>query len=203
MNAVLKYRRQLEAHIAHYPEFLHSLTPLPNNPLAPLIVRRMIDAAREAGVGPMAAVAGAMAQIVAEDLQTWSPHIIIENGGDCYLNLSEEVAVGVYAGRGSPFTDRLSLRFSADRFPLSICTSSGTIGHSLSFGRADAVTVVAKEAALADAAATAIGNLVGTKGDVARALERAQSIREISGVLIVIQDKLGIWGDLELAPNEA
>jgi hypothetical protein len=203
MNAVLKYRRRLEIHIAHCPEFLHSLTPLPENPLAPLIARRMIHAAQEAGVGPMAAVAGAMAQMVAEDLQTWSPLIIIENGGDCYLNLREDVTVGVYAGPESPFTNRLGLRFSGDRFPLAICTSSGTIGHSLSFGRADAVTVVAKDAALADAAATAIGNRVGTRGDVAPALETAQSIREIEGVLIVIQDKVGIWGNMEVVPVEA
>jgi uncharacterized protein len=195
---VLKCRLQLEDYISGHPEFLRSLTPLPEDTLAPLIVRRMLHAGREAGVGPMAAVAGAVAQRVAEDLHSWSPFIIIENGGDCYLNLQEDITVGVYTGRDSPFADRIALRFAAVRFPLSICTSSGTIGHSLSFGRADAVTVVAKDAALADAAATAIGNRVRTGRDVGLGLEIARSISALEGVLIAIGDKLGAWGDIEL-----
>lgn len=203
LDAVLKYRRQIEETISGYPEFLHSLHPLPENPLAPKIVRRMLRAARIAGVGPMAAVAGALAQAVAEDLEAWSPALIIENGGDCYLNLQETVTVGVYAGPASPFADRIALRFEAHRFPLAICTSSGTIGHSLSFGKADAVTVVSKDGALADAAATAIGNLVKTRQDVAVALEAARGLEGIEGVVVLIEDNLGVWGELELAPPPA
>ncbi len=203
LEAVLKYRRQLEEAISRHPELLHSLTPLPEDPLAPVIVKRMIRAAREAGVGPMAAVAGAMAQCVGENLERWSAGIIIENGGDCYLNLQEAVTVGVYAGPDSPFRDRIALRFEGHRFPLAICTSSGTIGHSLSFGKADTVTVVAGDAALADAAATAIGNRVKTRRDVDLALETARSITGIDGALILIRDRLGIWGDMELAPPPA
>lgn len=200
LEAVLKYRRQIEEAIIRHPGFLQSLRPLPDNPLAPRIVRRMLRAARAAGVGPMAAVAGAMAQAVAEDLQPCSPSIVIENGGDCYLNLQETVTVGIYAGPASPFADRIILRFEAHRFPLAVCTSSGTIGHSLSFGKADAVTVVSKDGALADAAATAIGNLVKTRQDVSVALEAAASMEGIEGALVMIGDRLGLWGDLELAP---
>lgn len=202
-EAVLKYRRQIEDTLSRNPEFLRSLTPLPEDPLAPPIVKRMMRAAGEAGVGPMAAVAGAVAQAVAEDLQRWSPEIVIENGGDCYLDLQENVTVGVYAGPDSPFGDRISLRFEGHRFPMAICTSSGTIGHSLSFGKADAVTVVARDAALADAAATAVGNRVKTRRDVDQALEAARSIAGIAGALIVMRDRLGIWGDMELAPPSA
>lgn len=198
----MKYRRQIEDAISRNPDFLHALHPLPDVPLAPRIVRRMLLAARVAGVGPMAAVAGALAQAVAEDLEPWSPALIIENGGDCFLNLQETVTVGVYAGPASPFAHRIALRFEAHRFPMAICTSSGTIGHSLSFGKADAVTVVSRDGALADAAATSIGNLVRTRGDIAAALDAARSMEGIEGALVLIGDKLGVWGDMELAPPE-
>jgi uncharacterized protein len=198
LEAVLNCRHQLEEYIALHPDFLHSLAPLPADPFAPLLVRQMLHAAREAGVGPMASVAGAIAQSVGLSLKPLSPSIIIENGGDCYLDLPEDTSVGIFAGPDSPFTGKIALRFTADRFPLGICTSSGTIGHSLSFGKADAVTVVARDAALADAAATALGNMIQTQRDIGKALELAPSIPLIEGVLIIVEDKIGIWGSLEL-----
>lgn len=199
-EAVLNCRTQLETYISSVPAFLRSLAPLPEDPLAPPLVRRMLDAARLAGVGPMAAVAGAIAQAVAEALQPLSPSVIVENGGDCYLDLQEETTVGIFAGPRSPFSGKIGLRFQACRFPLGVCTSSGTVGHSLSFGKADAVTVVARDAALADAAATALGNLVQTPGDIAKALDAAREIPSIEGALVAARDKMGIWGDLELVP---
>jgi hypothetical protein len=146
----------------------------------------------------MASVAGAIAQSVGLSLKPLSPLIVIENGGDCYLDLQEDIRVGIFAGPDSPFTGKVGLRFTADRFPFGICTSSGTIGHSLSFGKADAVTVVSRDAALADAAATALGNLVRNPQDIGRALELAPSIPLLEGVLIIARDKIGIWGNLEL-----
>lgn len=198
LEAVLNCRRQLEAYISQHPEFLSSLVPLPEDLFAPPLVRQMLAAARTAGVGPMAAVAGAIAQAVAFSLKPQSPELIIENGGDCYLDLEEDIKVGIFAGPDSPFTGTIGLRFTADRFPFGICTSSGSIGHSLSFGKADAVTVVSRDAALADAAATALGNLVQTPHDINKALDLAPSIPGVDGALIIIQDKIGIWGELEL-----
>jgi uncharacterized protein len=198
LAAVLNCRSQLEEYILQHPEFFSSLVPLPEDPFAPPLVRRMLDASRAAGVGPMATVAGAIAQAVALSLKPQSPAILIENGGDCYLDLQEEIKVGIFAGPASPFTGKIGLRFTADRFPFGICTSSGTIGHSLSFGRADAVTVISRDAALADAAATALGNLVQTPRDINKALDLAPTIPRVDGVLIIIQDKIGIWGNLEL-----
>jgi uncharacterized protein len=200
LAAVLNCRRQLEAYISHFPDFLHSLSPLPDDPLAPPLVRQMLRASQQAGVGPMASVAGAIAQAVGFMLKPLTPAIIIENGGDCYFDLQEEIKVGIFAGPDSPFTGKIALRFTADRFPLGICTSSGTIGPSLSFGRADAVTVVSPDAALADAAATALGNLVKTPRDINKALELAPTIPFIEGALIIAGDKIGIWGNLELIP---
>lgn len=200
LEAVLTCRHALRETIAQCPAFLHSLTPLPLDPMAPLVVRRMLEAASKASVGPMAAVAGAIAQIVGEALAPLSPFCIVENGGDCFVAADEEMTVGLYAGPQSPFTGRIGLRFAVERFPLGICTSSGTVGHSLSFGRADAVTVVAADAALADAAATALGNLVESPAHINDALNAAQQIEGLQGVLVAIEDQLGLWGNLEVMP---
>jgi uncharacterized protein len=200
LEVVLNCRHQLEEYIGQHPDFLHSLAPLSDDPFAPPLVRQMLHAAREAGVGPMASVAGAIAQSVGLNLKPLSPSIIVENGGDCYLDLQEDTRIGIFAGPDSPFTGKIALSFTADRLPLGICTSSGTIGHSLSFGKADAVTVVARDAALADAAATALGNLVHDPRDISKALELAPTIPLIEGALIIVRDKMGIWGSLELIP---
>lgn len=200
LEAILNFRHQLEQYIKHRPEFLHSLSPISDDPFAPALIRHMIDAGRKASVGPMASVAGAIAQAVALVLKAHTSSIIVENGGDCYLDLDEETVIGIYAGPSSPFSGRIALRFAADRFPIGICTSSGSVGHSLSFGAADAVTVVSKDAAVADAAATALGNMVQSPSDIGAALEMAPQIPCVDGVLIAVKDKIGVWGDLELAP---
>ena len=132
----------------------------------------------------MAAVAGAIAEAVGEALLPASPELIIENGGDIFLASSRPRRVGLYAGR-SPFSGRLGLRIDPTLTPLGICTSSGTVGHALSFGEADAVVVLSPDAALADAVATAAGNLVKSKDHIPRAIEFAAGIEGIIGILIV------------------
>ncbi len=198
MDAVLNCRHQLESYISQHREFSASLAPLPDDPTAPPIVRRMLQAALDAGVGPMATVAGAIAEWVGREIMPAAGSVIVENGGDCYLDVHEEIRVGVYAGPDSPFRGKIGLRFTPERFPLGICTSSGTIGHSVSFGKADAVVAVARNTALADAAATAVGNLVRTPSSIGDALELAARIPSLEGVLILIEDKMGVWGNLEL-----
>jgi hypothetical protein len=198
-QAVLSCRLQLEQYIAAHADFLKSLAPLPDDPLAPPLVRQMLLAGLAAGVGPMAAVAGAIAQSVAVALRPFSDSVIVENGGDCYLDLHEQTTVGIFAGPQSPFTGKIALKLDAQRFPTGICTSSGTVGHSLSFGKTDAVTVISQDAALADAAATRLGNMVKTPSDINKALEFAPSIPSIEAVLILIKDKMGVWGNMEIA----
>jgi len=198
LSEVLTCRHQLESYISMLPDFIRSLVPLADDPLAPPLVRCMLAAAGQAGVGPMASVAGAIAQAVGLALKSYTSAVIVENGGDCYLDMEEETTVGIYAGPRSPFSGKIGLRLGADSFPLGICTSSGTVGHSLSFGKADAVTVVARDAALADAAATTLGNIVKSAPDIGRALEKAREIPSLVGVLIVFKDKMGAWGDIEL-----
>ncbi|HAA03432.1 MAG TPA: hypothetical protein DCE18_08685 [Syntrophobacteraceae bacterium] len=199
-DAVLTCRRHLQDYIDQYPAFLHSLQPLPDDQDAPPVVREMLRAACVAAVGPMAAVAGAIAQEVGQRLKKQGSQVIVENGGDCYLDVTEDLTMAVYAGPRSPFSNRLGLRFTATDLPLGVCTSSGTIGHSLSFGRADAVTVVAPNAALADAAATRLGNMVQDSAAINAALELAPEIPGLTGTLILLDDRLGVWGNLELIP---
>jgi len=197
---VLKHRGSIEKYIARHPDFLTSLEPLDVGPEAPLIVRDMADAASLCGVGPMAAVAGAIAEFVGEELLDFSPEVIVENGGDIYLKSLRQRTIGIFAG-GSPLTGKLGLEINPEDTPLGICTSSGTVGHSLSFGRADAVIVLADSATLADAAATAIGNRVSEPADIEKGIELARDIGRLRGVVIIKDDKLGVWGEVKLMPT--
>jgi len=196
-EAVLKYRHQIETYISLHPEFQRSLVPIEDDLLAPEIVREMIRASRLAGVGPMAAVAGAVAEFVSKDLFNLSKEIIVENGGDIYLATTRERTVGIYAGDSS-FSLKLGIRVEPEETPMGVCTSSGTVGPSLSFGRADAVCILSRSAALADAAATAVGNVVQEKKDVERGLERGKGIEGVLGTLIIVGDKIGAWGNVRL-----
>jgi len=197
LRLVIKYREALERYIERYPLFLTSLEPLPIDVGAPSIVRAMAEAAARVGVGPMASVAGAIAEFVGNDLLAFSPEVIIENGGDIYLKSTEKRIVGIYAGK-SPLTGRIGLEVNGEDTPLGICTSSGTVGHSLSFGKADAVVVLAKSATLADAAATAIGNLIKQPSDISSGIEFAKGIEGLGGVLIIQDDNMGLWGEVKI-----
>ncbi len=201
-EVVLQERRQLEAYIAAYPEFLRTLAPWPDDPFAPPVVREMIAAAARAGVGPMAAVAGALAARVGACLDPLSPEIIVENGGDIFLKIARPATVALYAGN-SPLSQRVGLRLDPALSPLGVCTSSGTVGHSLSFGRADAACVLAKDTALADAAATALGNRAPDAAAVPAALEWAAALPGILGVVLILGEKLGAWGQVDLTPLAA
>jgi len=196
-QSVLRYRFQLEKYISQHEEFLSSLVPLAVDEFAPPIVQDMMQAAQYAGVGPMAAIAGAMAAFVGKDLLRDSPEVIVENGGDIFIWAARELKIGIFAGH-SPWSFRVGIKVPATNHGWGVCTSSGTVGPSLSFGRADAVCVLSPSASLADAAATAVGNVVTSTADLARGLEKAQTIVGLTGVVIIIGDQLGVWGEVEL-----
>jgi ApbE superfamily uncharacterized protein (UPF0280 family) len=195
--AIKEVREPLERYILEHPIFLHSLAPLPVEKSAPEIVQRMAQAARLADVGPMAAVAGAVAEMVGEKLLKWSAEVIVENGGDIFLNVGTKRIIGIYAG-DSAFTGKLAIEVGADRTPLGVCTSSGKVGPSLSLGLADAAVIISPSAALADAAATAVGNRVRSADDIEAALEFGQSITGVTGVVIIAGDRMGARGDVRL-----
>ncbi len=199
-----QFRLQIERHIAVCPDFAASLVPLPDDMLAPPIIRAMLEAGRRASVGPMAAVAGAVAEFVCKGLIDGGYNeVIVENGGDIYLQRSTDCTIAVFAGQ-SPLSNRVGLKLAADEMPVGVCTSSGTVGHSLSLGSADSVTVLADSAVLADAAATRIGNAVGScrnpRDGVDRALEAAAGLTGIRGVLVICAELLGATGRVELIP---
>jgi len=202
LKAVLKYRVLLEGYIERHPEFLTALEPLEVGEDAPQIVKDMAEAARKAGVGPMAAVAGAIAEYVGRELLPFSSEVIVENGGDIFLKTLKKRLVGVYAGESS-FTRKIALEIQPEETPLGICTSSGTVGHSLSFGRADACIVLSPSTSLADAAATAIGNLIVEASDIPRGIDFAKGVEGIKGVVIIKDDQIGIWGEVKILPVES
>ncbi len=197
-HLVIQYRVQLENYLRTNPGFLGALRPLGRDPLAPALVKSMMAAGQDADVGPMAAVAGAMAEYVGRGLlAAGCKEIIIENGGDIFLARRQECLSAIFAGE-SPLSYKLGLRIEAGRMPLGICTSSGTVGHSLSFGQADSVTVISPSTPRADAAATRLGNELKDENDIDHCLEVARNINGISGVVVIKNEKLGVWGEVEL-----
>ena len=197
LEAIAECRGPLEDYIRLHPLFLHSLEPVPVEKDAPDIVRLMAEAAEAVGVGPMAAVAGAVAEMVGKQLLDYSPEIIVENGGDIFMKTRTKRLIGICAGK-SCYTGKLAIEVEPARDPLGICTSSGTVGPSLSLGITDATIAVSPSAALADAAATAVGNRVKSADDIEGALEYGQGINGLTGIVIIVEDKLGAWGDVKL-----
>ncbi|MHA1772310.1 MAG: UPF0280 family protein [Candidatus Thorarchaeota archaeon] len=192
---------EIRQYIRTHPWFWSNLEPLEVEDDAPVIVKRMAEAARVVNVGPMATVAGAIAQTVVEHLvEKGATHVILDNGGDIAMFLDHPIVAGIYAGRQG--IRNLGLYIETTHRPLGLCTSSATVGPSLSFGRTDAATVFADDVILADAAATALGNLV-TKKDHAHIKSRIQQILvdRVQGAMVIIGDVIGIGGRLPRIVN--
>ena len=205
-QAIRSTRRTIEAYIRLRPEFQTSLVPIPDDPAAPEIIRAMLRAALCAGaVGPMAAVAGAVAEdaVTAARRQGVSASIV-ENGGDIFLDTPSEVRVALFAGRENPLADKLALRITPGEQPLAICSSSSRMGHSLSLGDCDLATVLSADGALADAVATQACNAVKRVEDIPGALDAAAVIPGILGVLLIKDGQIGMQGSRlpELVKNE-
>lgn len=204
-SAIRSHREQLLAYIAQHEEFLHSFSPVEIAHSAPLIVHAMAHAAKIANVGPMAAVAGALADFAIEEMMTKTgcKIAIVENGGEIIGRMSERmstpITIGVYAGENSTISGRIGFRLEFEDFPFGLGTSSATVGHAFSFGCADAACVFAENAAIADACATAVCNAVigeSFQESIQNGLEVAKSIKEIKGVLIIRGDHVGCAGRL-------
>lgn len=193
---IICQRKILEDYIREHPDFQRSLEPVELRPNAPEVAQRMDHTSKLVGTGPMAAVAGVMAQLAAEaGLRAGAEEVIVENGGDIYLKAKESIAIGLYSG-GSEKINKLAFELQPEDTPISICSSSGKMGHSMSFGQCDLATVVAKDAALADAAATQAANLIKKQEDVESALNQINGIKGIDGILIVKDGNIGLAGKL-------
>jgi ApbE superfamily uncharacterized protein (UPF0280 family) len=196
---IRSYRWEIENYIIKDNRFLTTLKPLNVELNTPQIIKEMAEQARKVNVGPMAAVAGAIAQFIARDLlRLGYKDVIVENGGDLFIKTTKIRKVAIYAGRAKAWRG-LSLKIKPVMTPLGICTSSGTIGHSLSFGIADCVIILAKNAALADATATACGNIVQSKSDLNKAINFVKSTKGIIGAVIILKNDLISWGKVEFS----
>lgn len=195
---VRELRSQISAWMLLDPAFAGSLTPVAAPGHAPEVIRRMCEASAVMGVGPMATVAGAVAALTAEALLPWCSDCMVENGGDSMLHSTKERIVALLPDPGRKAV--LGLRIPAEAFPLSLCASSGRFGHSLSFGNGDLAVVRARDAFLADAAATAFCNMLKTPDDAGRTAEHAATFQQagIDGVFLQCGSGIGIWGDMEL-----
>ena len=197
-ESIIAHRSQIEGFIQQNPDFQSSLLPWPITRTAPPIIQTMISAGQAAGVGPMAAVAGAIAEYVGHDLLEHSQNLIIENGGDVFARCQDDLLIALFAGQ-SPLSLQVGLAINASN-PRGICTSSGTVGHSLSLGKADAVCILAESCTLADAAATAVANQVACQQDMQNAIAFAQKIHGIQGIVIIVGAQMAAWGDVRIVP---
>jgi hypothetical protein len=196
-KSLSEHRNALETYIKNKPEFKKSLLPISEDEFAPAILRRMLSKSILCGVGPMAGVAGAVSEFVGYDLLNLTENIIIENGGDIFIKTKNNLITSVYAGE-SPLSYNVNFIIKPEKTPLGICTSSATVGPSLSFGKADAVCVISPSATLADAAASAIGNKVKGKQDIKTALDYGMKIPGVSGIIIICGNDMGAIGEVEL-----
>ncbi len=197
-----KYRKQIEEYIKKDPKFASALAPYPLLKSAPLIARKMHQAGKICNVGPMAAVAGAISQFLGKELLKLTDEVIIENGGDIFIKINKPRKVAIFSGNAA-WKDKLILTIKPEQTPLGICASSGKVGHSLSFGKADAVVIIADCAILADAIATAAANMIQSPRDIPKAIRYCKKIKGLKGTVIVKDSSLGIWGNIQLQEVES
>lgn len=192
---LVELRRSMDAYLLMDPAYKAALTPYDAGLEAPNILKEMSRVSHKTGIGPMSAVAGAVAKKVAEFLGT--QEVIVENGGDIYAQAASDMDISVFAGQ-SPLSEKIGLHIPAADFPLGICTSSGTVGPSLSLGRADAVMIVCKDVMLADSYATAMANRIKTVNDLQSVIDRISDLPDILGAIAVKDDRMAITGCYEL-----
>jgi uncharacterized protein len=197
LSAVKYARRVIEEYGRGNGSFFRSLEPVPADESAPGVIKQMCFYSRACGVGPMAGVAGAVAEIAGRKLLTESREVIVENGGDIFLKSTRKRLVGIYAGE-SNLSGRLAVEIDPEQTPCGVCSSSGTFGHSLNFGAADAVVVLSCSAVLADAAATACSNMVKDETCIEEAIGFARSIEGVRGVIVVAGGSFGAWGSVKI-----
>ena len=197
IKLVSKYRAILESYIEKHPGFATELEPVTINGNAPEIIRTMSTTSRETGTGPMAGVAGAIAEFVGKELLALSPEVIVENGGDIFMKCTRKRTIGIYAGH-SQLSGKIGIEIKGEDTPLGICTSSGTVGHSYSYGKADAVIAISPSTTLADNSATAIGNIIDQPADINRGIETARKIAGLTALVIISGSSIGAWGNIRL-----
>jgi len=193
-RALFDIRKNIEDYIVLNPQFAPAMKPVAHDDNAPCIVRKMMRVSGIWDVGPMASVAGAIAEAVGESISALTDTVIVENGGDTFVRADHTIDFALYAGEESPFSGHFGFSVDAPG-GMGICTSSGIVGHSFSDGRANAVTVIAESCAFADAAATAIANRIKFPDDVDQELETFARVgRGLSGIIACCGERFAVWG---------
>ncbi|MEM1566405.1 MAG: UPF0280 family protein [Candidatus Bathyarchaeia archaeon] len=190
-------RRKLEGYIRRNPKFLYSLKPVKVDNDSPKVAKLMAEASEKAGVGPMAAVAGVLADLAVEAMLAKGARVaLVENGGEVSAVSDRPINVALSAG-DHPLSKRVG--FKLENFPVGIATSSGVYSHAISFGEAEAVTIFAENAGLADAVATAVGNIVigdNPQKAVENGARKALSVEGVRGTIIIYRGTVGIAGQI-------
>ncbi len=196
---VIRIRQEFNDYYKIDPGFFTSLKPVIPAKEADNYFSRMCKASLQTGVGPIAGIAGLFAEETGKKLlEKFSiRELIIENGGDCFISVREPLTVNIFAGE-SPLSEKVGIIIQKGGSSLGICTSSGRIGHSKSFGKADAVMVVSPDTVLADQYATAICNQIQSREDIEKELNVIEQNDELYAVAIVMDDKIGYRGNFEL-----
>lgn len=216
-NKLQELRNIVKFWIQLYPQIQHSLEPIPCPQNAPSFIEIMCESATYAQVGPFAAIAGTIAQILCHFIHEFLKNnnlpndVIVENGGDIYIYSQKERIIGIMANPKENCI--LGLKLNASNMPISICSSSAKIGHSLSFGQGDLALIIAKNASLADALATSYCNQLQKKEDINKLLERAKqdycikildnpytnstTKSGLMGIFLQIDENIGAWGNIE------
>ncbi|MDD3232641.1 MAG: UPF0280 family protein [Candidatus Methanomethylophilus sp.] len=180
--------------IENSPEFGSSYKPVKSRIDDVPLISRMCTASELAGVGPMASVAGAVATYVLNGLiRDGCEYAVLDNGGDVALISDREVFVGLFTGRNDL---ECALHLTRTCGILGVCSSSGTFGHSISFGRSDICSVISEDPILADACATRLGNLVSETADLQPAAEYICTIKGVKGCIASIAGNITICGDV-------
>jgi ApbE superfamily uncharacterized protein (UPF0280 family) len=200
-NILIGVRAEIKNYIALDSDFRTSFKPYKVKKNVPEIIKEMAECSAVFNVGPMAAVAGAVAQYTGKGLRKYSNEIIIENGGDIYIAGDKPRTILIYAGN-SPLSNKIGLCVCPEKEELGVCTSAGSFGHSFSYGKADAVIVVSDSAIYSDAAATALGNEIKSSNDFDKVIERVKKFEKIKGVFLIKGSEFAVWGDLELKKYE-
>lgn len=200
-EVIQKLREELLQAGSICPEFFSSMVPLSvDTDMFGPAARRLIEASERAGTGPMAGVAGLFSEIAGQAMQETfgCREVVVENGGDLYISIKQPLTLSVYAGE-TDLSNKILVTIPADASPLGVCTSSGTVGHSFSYGKADAVMTACRDTVLADAYATASANRIKSSDDLEGAAEELKQRGEILSAVMIVEGKASLYGDFKFS----
>ena len=196
ISSIKNHRKLLEKYVQKHPQFLFSLEPMTVDD-GPEIVQLMAEASKKANVGPMAAVAGVLADLAVKEMVSSGCLVaVVENGGEVAAISNQPIDIAFAAG-DEPLSREMGFRLND--FPIGVATSSGVFSHAFSFGEAEAVTIFAVNAGVADAVATAVANLIigdDVQSVIRKGIDEALVIDGVRGVFILYQGIVGKAGQI-------